>query len=354
LVGYVVPEGESLDRTAARSLLRDRLPAALVPRLALVPDLPVRASGKLDRDALPWPLEEPTAAPVVPSDPKLAWLLQVWSEHLGTAAGPDDDFFDLGGSSVTAARLVSVLRERYPTAAVSDVYSCPTPRELYERLAGEPVETVEAEEPQVPAVRGSGWWQAGVQLVLLALSGMRWLLSVSLLGSLVALVLPLQWLPRMSWWVLIPAWLVLLSPPGRMLFAAGGVRLLRGKLAPGEYRRGGIVHMRLWTAERFAAVVGPPGVAGTPLAAPYARLLGNRVGRGVDLHSPPPVGGLADFGDGCAIEPEADLAGWWLDGSVLRIGRVRIGAGARVGGRSTLLPGTDLGAGSVLLPGSTL
>ncbi|MYW90639.1 amino acid adenylation domain-containing protein [Amycolatopsis rubida] len=354
LVGYVVPEGESLDRTAARGLLRDRLPAALVPRLALVPELPVRASGKLDRDALPWPLEEPAAAPVAPSDPKLAWLLRVWSEHLAAAAGPDDDFFDLGGSSVTAARLVSALRERYPSAAVSDVYSCPTPRELYERLAGAPAETVEVEQPQVAPVRGSGWWQAGVQLVLLALSGMRWLLSVSLLGSLVSLVLPLQWLPRMSWWILVPAWLVLLSPPGRMLLAAGGVRMLRGKPAPGEYRRGGIVHMRLWTAERFAAVAGPPGVAGTPLAAPYARLLGNRVGRGVDLHAPPPVSGLADFGDGCAIEPEADLAGWWLDGAVLRIGRVRVGAGARAGGRSTLLPGTDLGAGSVLLPGSTL
>ncbi|WP_020658603.1 Pls/PosA family non-ribosomal peptide synthetase [Amycolatopsis benzoatilytica] len=354
LVGYVVPDGDGLDRTAARNRLRDQLPAALVPRLALVPDLPVRASGKLDRDALPWPLEEPTTAPVIPSDPKLAWLLRVWSDHLGTAAGPDDDFFDLGGSSVTAARLVSVLRERYPGAAVSDVYSCPTPRELFERLDGTPVQTVAAVEPRFQAARGTGWWQAGVQLVLLALSGMRWLLSVSLLGSLVALVAPMHWLPEMSWWVLVPAWLVLLSPPGRMLLAAGGVRVLRGTLRPGEYRRGGTVHMRLWTAERFAAVVGPPGVAGTPLAAPYARLLGARVGKNVDLHSPPPVSGLAAFGDGCAIEPEADLAGYWLDGPVLRIGRISVGAGARVGGRSTLLPGTDLGAGSVLLPGSTL
>ena len=37
-------------------LLRHSMPAALVPRLAVVDVLPTRTSGKVDRDALPWPL----------------------------------------------------------------------------------------------------------------------------------------------------------------------------------------------------------------------------------------------------------------------------------------------------------
>ena len=55
LVGYLVVDGE-FDRTAARAELAEVLPAAIVPLLAVVDELPVRTSGKVDRNALPWPL----------------------------------------------------------------------------------------------------------------------------------------------------------------------------------------------------------------------------------------------------------------------------------------------------------
>ena len=47
---------DGLDPDAAALALREQLPAALVPLLAVVDDLPTRTSGKVDRDALPWPL----------------------------------------------------------------------------------------------------------------------------------------------------------------------------------------------------------------------------------------------------------------------------------------------------------
>ena len=50
------PPGAELDLAACRAALRSRLPAALVPTLAVVDALPTRGSGKVDRDALPWPL----------------------------------------------------------------------------------------------------------------------------------------------------------------------------------------------------------------------------------------------------------------------------------------------------------
>lgn len=55
LVGYLAVD-EGYDADAALALLRERMPAALVPRLAVVDTLPTRTSGKIDRDALPWPL----------------------------------------------------------------------------------------------------------------------------------------------------------------------------------------------------------------------------------------------------------------------------------------------------------
>ncbi len=78
----------------------------------------------------------------------------------------------------------------------------------------------------------------------------------------------------------------------------------------------------------------------------YAQWLGANIGRDVDLHSAPPVTGLLKIGKGASVEPEVDLAGHWLDGDELHIGKIRIGAGARVGARSTLLPGARIGKGA--------
>ena len=55
LVGYIASADPSFDLAEARTTLAESLPAALVPRLVLVDELPTRTSGKVDRDALPWP-----------------------------------------------------------------------------------------------------------------------------------------------------------------------------------------------------------------------------------------------------------------------------------------------------------
>ena len=82
------------------------------------------------------------------------------------------------------------------------------------------------------------------------------------------------------------------------------------------------------------------GAAWFPL---YARLLGARLGKDVDLHTLPPVTGMLQIGGGASIEPEVDLAGYWIDGDRLRIGAIRIGKRARIGARSLLGPGATIG-----------
>ena len=77
-----------------------------------------------------------------------------------------------------------------------------------------------------------------------------------------------------------------------MAIAVLGARILLRRLTPGTYRRGGSEHMRVWLAERIAEASGAENQAGAPWLVYYARALGNKVGKGVDLHSAPPVTGM--------------------------------------------------------------
>ncbi|WP_300907388.1 Pls/PosA family non-ribosomal peptide synthetase, partial [Corynebacterium stationis] len=118
--------------------------------------------------------------------------------------------------------------------------------------------------------------------------------------------------------------------------------------------RGGSVHMRIWAAERWSDASGARSIAGATWVLTYARLLGVKVGKSVDLHSLPPVTGLLSLGEHCAIEPEVDLAGYWLDGDILRVGAIEVRAGARIGARSHLMPGTVIGEEAHIEAGSTV
>ena len=112
--------------------------------------------------------------------------------------------------------------------------------------------------------------------------------------------------------------------------------------------------MRLWTAEKLAEFSGADSVAGASWMTTYAKALGARIAKDVDLHSPPPVTGFLKLGRGAAVEPEVDLTGYWVDGDTVHIGHVRIGADARIGARSTLFPGTRIGKGAEIAAGSTV
>ncbi|MEU1601783.1 amino acid adenylation domain-containing protein [Micromonospora matsumotoense] len=109
IIGYVVPTPSTpFDPVRLRDELAADLPAYLVPAVLVALDaLPLGPSGKLDRAALPAPpaAAEPAADPVPADGPSARWCA-LFSEVLGVPAGPDDDFFDLGGDSLTAMRLV--------------------------------------------------------------------------------------------------------------------------------------------------------------------------------------------------------------------------------------------------------
>ncbi|MET8830261.1 Pls/PosA family non-ribosomal peptide synthetase [Streptomyces sp. NPDC004610] len=350
LVGYVVTQ-DGWDRAAAVEKLRAALPAALVPLLAPVAALPTRTSGKVDRNALPWPLEGVTGGgPAEELYGTQAWLAEQWTAVLGApVTGADDDFFAIGGGSLAAAQLTTRLRTRYPSAAVLDIYQRPVLRKLARYLEESAQEDATARKIAPVPVRAQVV-QSLALVPLFGLLGLRWTVVLAAVGNVLG---GYGWLPTAPWWAVIAGVLVLFTPPGRIAVAAGGARLLLRGVQPGRYPRGGGVHLRLWAAERLAEFSGATGLTGAWLLR-YARALGTKVGEDADLHSLPPVTGLLKLGRGAAVESEVDLSGYWLDGDRLRIGTVKVGAHAVVGTRSVLSPGARVGKRAEVAPGSAV
>lgn len=357
LVGYLAA-GPAYDAAAATAHLRATMPAALVPRLAVVDDIPTRTSGKVDRDALPWPLAAP--GPTDLADIGLhgtaAMVAQLWQEVIGAVPeSPEIDFFDLGGSSLTAAQVVTMLRAEYPELTVADLYEHPTVGALTAFLdALAPSTLAEQSRSVLPIPRKTQVGQVAAVPLLRALAAPRWLATTLTASRLGHDLLDVRWLPVVPWWLLLLLLAVFVSPPGRMLLAARLVRLVLTGVQPGTYPRGGKVHLRIWAAERLADELGATRLGGAPYIAWYARLLGAKVARGADLHSLPPVTGHITVGSGASVEPEVDLTGYWIDGDTLHVGAIRIGRRARVGTRSMLCPGASVGDDAEVAPGSAV
>ena len=354
LVGYVATTDE-FDAAASLATLRATMPAALIPRLAPVDTLPTRTSGKIDRDALPWPLVTIETSESTQLEGTAGKLEGLWAEILGaTVTGAEDDFFDLGGGSLAAAQLVSRLRATYPEVTVADVYDHPRIGDLAVALDELATPAAYVDRTVRPVSRRSQVAQMLLTIPLRTITGLRWLTWVALGTTAAAQWFDIDWMPTAPWPLVIMAWLLLVSAPGRMLLTAAGARAILAGIGTGTYPRGGPVHLRVWLAERLADELGAANLAGATLMRLYARLLGAHVGRHVDLHSVPPVTGHLVLGDGCSVEPEVDLSGHWLDGDLLRVGAVEIGADARIGARSTLAPGAVIGAGAEVAPGSAV
>ncbi|MCL2543136.1 MAG: amino acid adenylation domain-containing protein [Nocardioidaceae bacterium] len=354
LVGYVAT-AEQYDAATATAHLRATMPAALVPRLAVVDDIPTRTSGKVDRDALPWPLTttDPEAAGLHGTRARVA---EVWEQAIGAApTGPGDDFFDLGGGSLTAAQVVTMLRADYPELVVADLYEHSTVESLgdyLDRLGPTTMAEQDRDVAPIPLKTQLGQTLAVPLLRLLAVPRLATWTFVA--ARAVHDLRHADWLPAVPWWLLAVALVVFVSPWGRMVLSAGLIRLVLAGVGPGSYPRGGKVHLRLWAAERIGDELGATALTGAPYMTWYARLLGARIGRHTDLHSIPPVTGLLRVGAGASIEPEVDISGHWVDGDRLVVGKVRIGRRARVGTRSMLCPGARIGDDAEIAPGSAV
>ncbi len=139
LAAYVVPAGgtREIDLDELRARAQEALPAYMVPTaFAVIPEIPLTTSGKLDKRALPTPdalRERAFRLPVTPTERRMC---AIYSHLFGKErVGLDDSFFELGGHSLLAARLVAQIRAQFGIdLTVRAVFDRPTPAGLAEQL----------------------------------------------------------------------------------------------------------------------------------------------------------------------------------------------------------------------------
>ncbi len=136
LVGYITG---TADPAEMRAQLAERLPSYMIPAaVVMLEALPLTPNGKLDKRALPAP--EYTAgeyrAPATLTEEILAGI---YARVLGLErVGVDDSFFDLGGDSLSAMRLVAAVNAGLDAGlAVQAVFEAPTVAQLAPRIGGD-------------------------------------------------------------------------------------------------------------------------------------------------------------------------------------------------------------------------
>jgi amino acid adenylation domain-containing protein len=134
LVAYVTGRpGQPIPGAAAlQSAVAAKLPSYMVPTVVVLPAFPRLPSGKLDRRALPEPVEGPADHGPAPEPGDEEALAALWREVLGrSVVSATSNFFDLGGTSLLGMRLVAQVRARLGSQIeLYDLFRHPTVRAL--------------------------------------------------------------------------------------------------------------------------------------------------------------------------------------------------------------------------------
>jgi amino acid adenylation domain-containing protein len=138
LVAYVTGD-PAPDAAELRAHLGRRLPEYMVPAIFMALDaLPLTPNGKVDRRALPAPGRERRGRGefIAPRTPTEKAVAEMWKELLGLdRVSVEDGFFELGGYSLLATRLLSRVRQAFGVdLAVREVFRLPTVAGLAARI----------------------------------------------------------------------------------------------------------------------------------------------------------------------------------------------------------------------------
>ncbi|RMH66210.1 MAG: amino acid adenylation domain-containing protein [Calditrichaeota bacterium] len=118
LAAYIIPAGDSVDLTALRGYLTEKLPDYMQPAaITVMQAFPLTHNGKVNRRALPepdWEAQSEDNTTTAATTPVEDVLLSLWRDVLGvTTLSVHDNFFHLGGHSLLATQLVSRIRDAF-------------------------------------------------------------------------------------------------------------------------------------------------------------------------------------------------------------------------------------------------
>ena len=136
LCAYYTTDGE-VDEKEVRSQLRTVCPSYMLPTIWIRLDqMPRLSNGKTDRQRLPQPTSHHDSPPAAAPTRREQMICDVYRHVLGLGhVGVDDDFFDLGGTSLSVMSLMSEMEAAGYKMTYDSVFKYPTPRFLSEHIA---------------------------------------------------------------------------------------------------------------------------------------------------------------------------------------------------------------------------
>lgn len=373
LVAFVVPQDPEHppDPASLKSSLEAGLPGYMVPaRVGMINALPSTVGGKLNRAALPRLESSDGGTPEQSVSPRNAIEARIASAfqlclHLTRPVSIHEDFFsELGGDSLSAAAVVSRLREVDQTAwiTVRDIYESRTVAELA-ACADRAPQVAEDAPPVVPGTRRDEARPVAITLVqalwsLSLFSVASWIAYGASLHALPWFTEHLSLIPCLALGLAIELVLFALYAVVSVAFAVMMKRVLIGRYEPIRAPVWSPFYLRNWIVQRVVSLVPWRAFEGTRYQLAALRALGARVGqrvhiqRGVDLLQ----GGwdLLEIGDDVTLCRDAELRLVELDAGDIVIAPIRVGAGATLDIRSGVGGDTVVGEGAHLTPLSSL
>eukprot|EP00931_Biecheleriopsis_adriatica_P101086 TRINITY_DN762_c0_g1_i6.p1 TRINITY_DN762_c0_g1~~TRINITY_DN762_c0_g1_i6.p1 ORF type:complete len:1363 (+),score=276.28 TRINITY_DN762_c0_g1_i6:131-4219(+) len=361
--------------------LRSKLPPAWIPSAHVLDTLPrLQASGKVDRNALAnmvtKRLQKTLSLSSLVPDMDLTTEEGFAAAALKAAQGlgihletVDDDFFSGGGTSLTAASLVSQLRQlgrrqkvqRLEYISVRQVYECRT----MARLAA----AVESfEHPAADSVSEVGKGDAvGVErYYAVAFLQFLWIATEFIVASMVItkllIALGKQQTPTSSTVAMLPTPVVYalaglmfcMLVPTIVLLQSLWVRFVKTVIGfrpeEGKIRIWSLQYFRWWLVHHLQDMIPTFLLAGTPFAVWWARFMGAKIGKGVVLWQVPKNADLEllTVGDGVSVGQETFFNTSEAESGVLVLGSIEVRPGASIGCRVNLSPGAEIDEGAVV------
>jgi non-ribosomal peptide synthetase-like protein len=336
-------------------ILKKKLPIYMVPsHLDIIDTMPTLTSGKTDRKRLPealTPLIKINRIIVEPQTATEIELSKIWNEifKLPAISVEDDFFMDLGGYSLVAAQVVSVLRkQRSNSIAIRDIYQYSTIKKLGGYLDSihleaasvqgipqktEPVQTSSQVFSKVPPITRLSC--VGLQALSIGLfsgftTGLIYL-SVLFYNAILNGTISHEWIAAISITLFLGAY------PTSLLIAILSKWLVIGNFKPGQYPLYSIYYFRWWFVTRIQRITGATFLAGTPLVNFYYRLMGAKVGRNCVINTTScSIFDCVKIGDNTSIGFETQLPGYKVENGMLIIGTIEIGNNCFVGIQSSI------------------
>ncbi|MGM9454234.1 Pls/PosA family non-ribosomal peptide synthetase [Legionella bozemanae] len=360
LVAYLILDAhKTFDVNEFKAFLRSRLPDYMLPSLIeILETFPVLASGKVNRKELPKPIQQKEENLYKAPESELAKeMAGVWEKVFDCKkiSVNADFFYDLGGHSLHAAKVISNLRKisALKNISILDLYKNPTIAQLEQKFR-EPHLNAHVDENQpVPKKYRVPQWKYYV-CGIGQFFGCLLQYAVGTL-QLLAVVLCYSWVS--SEYSIISresqlAFLALfLSMPIISLFITIGLKwLLLGRVKPGKYPLWGWFYYRWWLVQRLQKnLFLAKFLVGSPLAAIYYRLLGAKIGKNCYLGSMQiSAHDLLTIGDNTSIGADCRLNGYIVEDGWLKIGAISIGNNCYVGSRAVVGLNTQIEDNAVL------